>query len=87
MRSLLFVRAILRINAFTIMATQHIDEKELTSEHVEQVAEKKENSDRLSSDNGEHVDALKHAEQGDKFHAMRIDGDDEDHMYVLIINT
>lgn len=69
------------------MATQGIDEKEFTSEHVEQVGEKNEHSDRLSSENGEHVDTLKHGEQGDKFHAMRIDGDDEDHMYVLTIDA
>lgn len=51
------------------MASQNNEQKEAVNiEHVEQLPDEKE----------EHVD---HVEPTDKFHAMRIDGDEEDHMH------
>jgi hypothetical protein len=57
------------------MASQNIDEKEQFSiEHVEHVNDEK--GEHVNHD--DRVDIPKHE---DKFHAMRIDGDEEDHMH------
>ena len=51
------------------MATQNDEAKEATNvEHVEQLHDEK-------------AKQLDHADPTDKFHAMRIDGDEEDHMH------
>lgn len=68
------------------MATQGVEEKQFSSEHVEKVNGAQSDSsgkDEHIGEKGENVDHVHLAEQGDKLHAMRIDGDEEDHMYVL----
>lgn len=73
------------------MATQTTAEKQFSAEHVEQFnggqsdnsnsSEKDQHVEHVVGEKGQQVDHVHRAEQGDKFHAMRIDGDGEDHMY------